>query len=56
MLENLFLVFVFIILALPFLFVGYLIETKQAKKRKQLDDEIARQSYNQTISKNNRSS
>ena len=44
MLTYLFLVSVFILLLSPFLFIGFLVEAKQEKKRAALRDEIARQS------------
>lgn len=44
MLTYLFLVSVFILLLSPFLLVGYILETREEKKRSQLRDEIARQS------------
>ena len=44
MLDYIFLVSIFILLASPVFFIGFLIETKQEKQRSQLRDEIARQS------------
>ena len=44
MLTYLFLVSVFIILCSPVFFIGFLLETREEKKRAKLRDEIARQS------------
>ena len=44
MTTYLFLVSVFILLLSPFFLIGFLVETRQEKKKAQLRDEIARQS------------
>ena len=49
MLENLFLLSVFILLISPFFLIGFLVETMQKRKRARLRDEYARQSYQQTL-------
>ena len=42
MISYLFLISIFILICSPIFFIGYLIETKQEKKLKQLRDEIAK--------------
>lgn len=42
MITYIFLISIFIILLSPFLLVGYILETKQEKDRKELRDKIAR--------------
>ena len=44
MTTYLFLVSVFILLLSPFFLIGFLVETRQEKKRQALRDEIAKQS------------
>ena len=42
MISYLFLISIFIILCSPIFFIGYILETKQEKDRKELRDKIAK--------------
>lgn len=42
MLDYLFLISIFILICSPIFFIGYLLETKQEKDRKELRDKIAK--------------
>ena len=44
MITYIFLISIFIILLSPFLLVGYILETREEKKRAKLRDQIAKQS------------
>ena len=42
MLDYLFLISIFILICSPIFFIGYVLETKQEKDRKELRDKIAK--------------